>query len=1490
MKARLRTALLPLIALLALPAAAQVPYTLRHPIPAPPGGAQALAELGSSVAVDGDYTVVGAPLDDIGGQNAGVVKVFHSTTGTLLFLLPNPSPALNDQFGYSVAISGTRVVVGANLDDTGATDAGSAYVYDLASGTPTVPVHTLNKPSPAAGEAFGISVAILGTRVVVGADKDDTGATDAGSVHVYDLGSGTPTVPVLTLNNPAPAAGAFFGNAVALGGTRLVVGAPQSGGSSGSGDVYAYDLSSGTPSVPVATLPAPAPTIGSVYGFGRSVGISGTRIIVGAPYANEGNLRTGNVYAYDLSSGTPTVPVLSLFESPRTRNSFFGNGVAITGTRLIVGALGTTKTYVYDVTSGTPAVPAHTLNTPAASDNFGYAVAISGTRVAVGAPSDDTEATNAGRAYGYDLSSGTPTVPVATYDDPSPASGDTFGRSVAVSGTLMVVGAPLADIGANDAGIAHVYDFSSGTPTVPVATLNNPVPVSNDQFGYTVAISGTRVAVGRFKSSGGSVNIYDLSGVTPTVPTHTLSSPTTSDEYGTTVVISGARVAVGAPRDDTGGIDKGSVYVYDLSSGTPTVPVTTLNKPASTSGYAFGSALAISGTQLVVGGGINADSAHVYDLTSGTPTVPITTLNGSGQFGASVAISGIRVVVGATYGGTSSAGRVLVYDLSSGTPTVPVTTLNNPTPAADDQFGNSVAISGTRLVVGAFQDDDGATDSGRAYVYDLGSGTPTVPVATISNPGPAAGDKFGNSVAVDGATVAIGAPYDDSAMPDKGYAYVFGPAAPTVTLNTTGLPTTLTTLTITGTGFDSTPGNNTVALTPAGTGTVTAATATSLTVTGLSGVSLGALSAVVTTSGQNSGVPVQVATVVVATPEIAVTGKGVDIPQGDTTTSTADGTHFGNVALLNARVAHNFNISNEGDSALNLSGSPLVSLSGPGAAAFEVTLAPADTVAAGGSTTFAITFDPSLPGSYTATVTIQSDAVNHPSFTFNISGFGVLSMLRTQTITFVPPATVYLSQSPLSLNAYASSGMLVTLSVVPVGTTAAGASIVGNVLSFTGTGTIKVQAVQPGGSNYAAATTVVKTITVKANLTALTLLNLAQTYTGTARPISTLGGTGAVTIEYKLGTTILPGPPTAAGSYSVKATDSSGTSAGIKTGTLVISKAPLYVTPADQSKFVGKDNPPLTLSYSGFVSGETASLVTTAPALKTTATKTSVGGEYPITASGGVVSANYVFIYLQGALVVHSFATSYEALLASGGGNLVGKLAITIVAANTGFTGKLYCKDEKTALSLNGTLVSTPGSQSATGSASVTSSLIPYVVNVTVKIDGSLSASVTRSGGAYASSNEGRRVLTLATGKTVAYAGAHTAVLEPATPSASGVPAGAGWATAVISTNGVMTLTGRLGDGTAFTTSLTPDDAADPTYRLFVHPYVAARAQSYIGGAITLLPHPSVSPALAGRRYVESAVMSWAKAGLIADASYRTGFGPVSSVMMLDPWLPPAAA
>ena len=146
-------------------------------------------------------------------------------------------------------------MIGAPLDDTGASDEGSAYLYDLGSATPTVPGAALNFPGPLPGDQFGSAVALSGSKLLVGAPYDDAGAPDSGSAYVYDLASATPGIPVLVIPNPGPAKGDLFGYAVAMAGNRVVVGATsEDTGAADAGSVYVYDLGSANPTVPVTTL------------------------------------------------------------------------------------------------------------------------------------------------------------------------------------------------------------------------------------------------------------------------------------------------------------------------------------------------------------------------------------------------------------------------------------------------------------------------------------------------------------------------------------------------------------------------------------------------------------------------------------------------------------------------------------------------------------------------------------------------------------------------------------------------------------------------------------------------------------------------------------------------------------------------------------------------------------------------------------------------------------------------------------------------------------------------------------------------------------------------------------------------------------------------------------------------------------------------------------------------------------------------------------
>jgi len=381
----------------------------------------------------------------------------------------------------------------------------------------------------------------------------------------------------------------------------------------------------------------------------------------------------------------------------------------------------------------------HTLPNPRASEftnqYFGWNVAISGHRLFVGAPA--WRSTNSGLScvYAYDLNGTNPLVPALTFTSANSNVFDAFGSAVACSETRLIVGLHLDNTGASASGSVYVYDLESPSPATSPMVLTNPSPAASDSFGVSVAISGTRVVVGsKYDNTGalhaGSAYVYDLASATPTLPMLILTNPTpaTPDEFGSSVAISDNWVVVGARFDRAAAFLAGSAYVYDLSAAIPSVPVNTLTNPAKERGLSFGSSVAISGTRIVVGAHANSSYSQMQD------------------------------------------GNAYVYDLMSATPEIPVITLNNPTPEFDELFGASVAISGTRVVVGTVENQIGAPGAGSAYVYDLASRNPALPVATIISPIPAAKEFMGASVALNETTIVASAPFGDN----RGVVHVFG--------------------------------------------------------------------------------------------------------------------------------------------------------------------------------------------------------------------------------------------------------------------------------------------------------------------------------------------------------------------------------------------------------------------------------------------------------------------------------------------------------------------------------------------------------------------------------------------------------------------------------------------------------------------------------------------------------------------------------------------
>ena len=153
------------------------------------------SNFGHSCAIntDGTRMIVGCPNEDIGASNYGAVYIYTYSDGKwddgYRIGAPTPVSGTGDQgFGKDVAISndGNRVVVGAWYDDTGATDAGAAYVYSYSNGSWTH-AGRIQSSDIQAQDRFGSSVAMSGdgTKIIVGAIFEDTGATTAGAAYIF---------------------------------------------------------------------------------------------------------------------------------------------------------------------------------------------------------------------------------------------------------------------------------------------------------------------------------------------------------------------------------------------------------------------------------------------------------------------------------------------------------------------------------------------------------------------------------------------------------------------------------------------------------------------------------------------------------------------------------------------------------------------------------------------------------------------------------------------------------------------------------------------------------------------------------------------------------------------------------------------------------------------------------------------------------------------------------------------------------------------------------------------------------------------------------------------------------------------------------------------------------------------------------------------------------------------------------------------------------
>ena len=638
---------------------------------------------GYSVAVDGDTMVVGSYGDN---SNRGSAYVFIRQSGTWnqAAKLTASDGTAGDYFGLSVAMHEDTIVVGAPQTYDNGTQPGSVYVFTKpANGWATTSTAAkLTASDGAADDYFGSSIAVDGDTIVVGAVYDEDNISNSGSAYVFTKPANgwatTSTAAKLTASDGA--ADDHFGLSVAVHGNTIVVGAhydDDNGSASGSAYVFTKPANGWATTSTAAKLTA---SDGAAYDeFGFSVAVHGNTIVVGAWQDDDNGSNSGSAYVFTKPTdgwGT-TSTAAKLTASDGATNDHFGLSVAVHGDNMVVGAwydddngINSGSVYVFTKPANgwatTSTATKLTTSDGAAEDSFGFSVAVDGDTIVVGALRDDDNGTDSGSAYVYESSDWT-TVPNSAHNT-NPVG--TNATSYTVTGLTNGQEYNFWIRATNALGTSSPSDLVTVTPinTIPTAvddtsstdedTAVDINVISNDTDADRDTLSVTAVTT---PTSGGAAIV---AGSTTTV-TYTPNAGFTGTDTFSYTVSDGTDT-------DTGTVNLTVTAVNDPPIAVNRPPVA-VNDTASTP-----KDTAININVISNDTDADADTLSVTQVT--TPT------NGTAAIMAGRTTTTVTYTPNANFNGTDGFDYTVTdgTDTDTGTVNLTVTAVNDPPVAVDD--------------------------------------------------------------------------------------------------------------------------------------------------------------------------------------------------------------------------------------------------------------------------------------------------------------------------------------------------------------------------------------------------------------------------------------------------------------------------------------------------------------------------------------------------------------------------------------------------------------------------------------------------------------------------------------------------------------------------------------------------------------------------------------------------------------------------------------
>ena len=285
-----------------------------------PEDGQASVGFGNSVAIQGDYAIIGAMLDGEAGRSAGAAYIFDAKTGQQLRKLTASDAAAGDEFGVSVDLDNGVVLVGSHMNGPGA-----AYLYDVLTGRE---LGILRAEDAAPDDLFGVAVALDGGKALIGARYDDDAAIASGSAYIFDI----QTLQQLQKLTPHDGdRGDRFGMYVDIDGNRAVVASRYDDDViKSSGSAYVYDVETG---IELFKLVAADATPNDE--FGSAISVSGDRVLIGAVDDDHNGAYAGSAYMFDLNTGQQLFKFNAEDATPLDR---LGISVALDGQIALLGA------------------------------------------------------------------------------------------------------------------------------------------------------------------------------------------------------------------------------------------------------------------------------------------------------------------------------------------------------------------------------------------------------------------------------------------------------------------------------------------------------------------------------------------------------------------------------------------------------------------------------------------------------------------------------------------------------------------------------------------------------------------------------------------------------------------------------------------------------------------------------------------------------------------------------------------------------------------------------------------------------------------------------------------------------------------------------------------------------------------------------------------------------------------------------------------------